>query len=115
MDTVSFIEKCKRMYKNTNPSECRGGPTFLDPGNSGVTFDVKDQIFMFEELSTEYLHKTRQDVFLEQYPEAAIDNGILELCPRMVSAAHRNQYGDCGTMCESCIDCRCEFWLHEVE
>lgn len=115
MDTVSFIEKCKRMYKNTNPSECREGPAFLDPGNSGVTFDVKDQISMFEELSTEYLHKTRQDVFLEQYPEAAIDNGILELCPRMVSAAHRNQYGDCGTMCESCIDCRCEFWLQEVE
>lgn len=65
--------------------------------------------------SIAHSYKTRQDVFLEQYPEAAIDNGILELCPRMVSAAHRNQYGDCGTMCESCIDCRYEFWLQEVE
>lgn len=118
MDAAKFIEERKRMCKTFN-SECNGCPALLEPYfcavGIGSTMDPTAQIAIVEKWSKINLHKTRQSVFLEQWPEATIDNGILELCPRMVSAAHRNQYGDCETMCESCIDCRCEFWMKEVE
>lgn len=61
-------------------------------------------------------HKTRQDVFLEQYPETLIDdNGAISICPMCVSAAYRDENG-CRTPidCE-CADCCREFWMQEVE
>lgn len=121
MDTVKFIEERNRMCRYFD-NGCDGCPAFnacKDELCCAVgqesTMDAKAQIAIVEDWASEHPRKTRQDIFLEQWPEATIDNGILELCPRMVSAAHRNQYGDCETLCESCIDCRCEFWMQEVE
>lgn len=121
MDAAKFIEERNRMCKHFD-NECNPCPAFnacKDELCCAVglesTMDAKAQIAIVEDWASEHPRKTRQDIFLEQWPEAAIDNGILELCPRMVSAAHRNQYGDCETLCESCIDCRCEFWMQEVE
>lgn len=48
-------------------------------------------------------HKTRQDVFLEQYPETLIDdNGAISICPMCISAAYRDENG-----CSTSIDCEC--------
>ena len=61
-------------------------------------------------------HKTRQDVFLEQYPETLIDdNGAISICPMCISAAYKDENG-CSTSidCE-CADCCREFWMHEIE
>ena len=44
-----------------------------------------------EQWSKEHPRKTRQSVFLEQYPEAEIDaNGVVGLCPMYISAAYRD-------------------------
>lgn len=57
--------------------------------------------------------KTRQSVFLEQYPQADIDNtGLLILCPKRISVDIRVT-ADC--MRQRCSDCRREFWMQEVE
>lgn len=61
-------------------------------------------------------HKTRQDVFLEQYPETLIDgNGAISICPMCISAAYRDKNG-----CRTSIDCECadccrEFWMQKIE
>lgn len=67
-----------------------------------------------EEWSAAHPRKTRQSVFLEQYPEAEIDKcGCLILCPKHISADCRNRYGNCTNLV--CSDCRREFWMQEVE
>ena len=67
-----------------------------------------------EKWSKEHSRKTRQSVFLEQWPEAEIDeSGCLMLCPLIVSVDKRNRHGDCTTL--KCTDCRHEFWMQEVE
>lgn len=60
--------------------------------------------------------KTRQDVFLKQYPEARIgDNGCICLCPGDVFNVYRNEYGECAKPNVHCPNCRREFWMQEVE
>ena len=74
----------------------------------------KEAVKIAEKWAKEHPAKTRQSVFLEQYPETEIDKyGCLRLCPKLVSADYRNRHGDCIN--RLCIDCRREFWLAEVE
>ena len=69
-----------------------------------------------EQWSKEHPRKTRQSVFLEQYPEAEIDaHGLVRICPMSISAAHRNSDGECNCPEILCRDCRREFWMQEVE
>jgi hypothetical protein len=74
----------------------------------------EQQIRIVEEWSATHPLKTRQSAFLEQWPEAEIDDkGCLMLCPITVSAYYRNRHSDCATW--KCLDCRREFWMQEVE
>lgn len=118
MDAAKFIEERKRMCKTFN-SECNGCPALLEPYfcavGIGSTMDPTAQIAIVEKWSKINLHKTRQSVFLEQWPEAKAADGVLELCPADVSSTHRNQYGNCGITNISCDDCCREFWMQEVE
>ena len=60
--------------------------------------------------------KTRQSVFLEQWPEAKLDaHGCVCVLPCYLSATHRTAYGKCAHMDRDCGDCRREFWMQEVE
>lgn len=78
--------------------------------------DAKAQVAIVEKWSAAHPHKTRQSVFLEQWPEAEVDeNGILTLCPAPISSTHRSKYGGCANYGAKCTDCCREFWLHEVE
>ena len=68
-----------------------------------------------DQWSKEHQRKTRQSVFLEQYPEAEIDAyGVVGLCPMSISAAHRDSNGECNNPERLCRDCRREFWMQEV-
>lgn len=74
----------------------------------------EEAVAIVEKWAKEHPAKTRQSVFLEQYPETEIDKyGCLRLCPELVSADYRNRHGDCIN--RVCIDCRREFWSTEVE
>lgn len=56
--------------------------------------------------------KTRQSVFLEQWPEAELVDGIIDVKPCRLVAAFR-----LGQECHKtfCYDCRRKFWMQEVE
>lgn len=106
MDAVKFIEEHRRMYKVTG----KHLPTLAE----GIP--AEDVVKEVEEWSAAHPRKTRQDVFLEQWPTAKIDEiGCLDVCPYMVSATHRNGYGHCANDGVICCDCRKEFWMQEVE
>ncbi len=56
--------------------------------------------------------KTRQDEFLEHYPNARMLNGVIDICPKHVD-------GNCDR-CRiyakrPCIECHKDYWLQEVE
>lgn len=99
MDAVKFIEEWNRMCGTM--SEMWG-------------VDAEQIVKNTEEWSAAHPRKTRQSVFLEQWPETEIDNcGYLRLCPKRISADCRNGYGDCEN--RECSDCCKEFWGQEVE
>ena len=106
MDAVKFIEETRRMYKVTG----KHLPTLAE----GIP--AEDVVKEVEEWSAAHPRKTRQSVFLEQYPEARIGNhGVLLVCPCPISASHRNAGGGCATIGRRCDDCRKEYWMQEVE
>lgn len=107
MDAVKFIEERDRMYEIA-----REAPSLCYRHEKSAEEIVRE----VEEWSAAHPVKTRQSVFLEQYPEAKLDGGdCLELCPCAISAAHRDEYGRCAVVDTKCFVCRREFWMQEVE
>ena len=106
MDAVKFIEEHRRMYKVTG----KHLPTLAE----GIP--AEDVVKEVEEWSAAHPRKTRQSVFLEQWPEARIyDNGVLGVCPAGISLSHRRDGGGCLYPRKECGECRREFWMQEVE
>lgn len=117
MDALEFLMEQKRMcgsYKG-----CVGCP--FEKSSCVISHVTSDEdyermIATVEQWSKEHPRKTRQSVFLEQYPEAEIDaNGVLSFCPMPISAAHRYSNRGCRNPEKLCMDCRREFWMQEVE
>ena len=117
MDALEFLRERRRMCGSHR--HCEGCP--LEDGKCVVSDvapdeDYKRIIATVEQWSKEHPRKTRQSVFLEQYPEAEIDaNGVVGLCPMSISAAYRDSDGGCNCPEILCRDCRREFWMQEVE
>lgn len=60
-------------------------------------------------------HKTRQSVFLAQYPEAQrSEDDTLAICPMLLSSDYGNGAGGCKYVGRNCTYCRREFWAHEI-
>lgn len=117
MDAVDFVKNYIRMCAAVN--DCEECPCY---GTDFCTTAVKlrsperaeEVVRLIEEWAAAHPRKTRQSVFLEQYPEGEIDSsGCLMLCPKRISADCRNRYGNCTK--RLCADCRREFWMQEVE
>ena len=118
MDAVKFIEERNRMCESFGDG-CTGCPASNACKNElCCAFDLGStaQIAVVEEWSAAHPRKTRQSVFLEQWPEACLDEyGILLFCPRYISAAYRDVVGSCKSPEIRCKDCHREFWMQEVE
>lgn len=117
MDALEFLRERKRMCNLCK--HCEGCP--LKRAGCGLGTSASDEeyekiIAAVEQWSKEHPRKTRQSVFLEQWPDAEIDvNGVIQLCPMSISATHRDNNGECKNPEKLCRDCRREFWGQEVE
>lgn len=106
MDAVKFIEERRRMYKVTG----KHSPTLAE------WVPAEDVVKEVEEWSAAHPRKTRQSMFLEQWPEARIDdNGVLNACPATVSLSYRKDGCGCINIHKTCTNCRNEFWMQEAE
>jgi hypothetical protein len=106
MDAVEFVEERRRMF-----AVSAGEYSLFD-----MNTRAEDVVKEVEEWSAAHPRKTRQSVFLEQYPEAQIDdNDVLSVCPAVISPSHRKNGGGCLNIHKVCADCRREFWMQEVE
>lgn len=102
MDAVKFIEERRRMYKVTG----KHSPTLAE------WVPAADVVKEVEQWSKEHPRKTRQSVFLEQYPNAKLENGVLHINPCKVDSNFSK-----NVACDSlqCPKCQREFWMQEVE
>lgn len=118
MDALEFLKERKRMCKSYG-IYCGECP--LKEATCILSSEVSDEVYekiiaTVEQWLKEHPLKTRQSVFLEQYPEAyVLEDGYLEMCPVSISAAHRGSNGGCKSPTNRCRDCRREFWMREVE
>lgn len=115
MDAVKFIEECNRMCMSFCGG-CEGCPAH--DGTSCAfdydsTLEAAAQIAIVEEWSAAHPRKTRQSVFLEQWPNAKVFvDGVLDFCPQELDSRYPCQSTDVEMRCQSC---RREFWTQEVE
>lgn len=113
MDALKFIEERNRMcdyYRRGNElSGCERCPA-SKMACSYVKYVTAEYIDAVEQWSKEHPRKTRQDVFMAHYPDAALDDGVLRVCPRNV---YKPAEINCNTT--TCSLCKRAFWLQEAE
>jgi hypothetical protein len=113
MDVAEFFSGFRRMCKSS--SDCAKCEYHGDKCNNVIDF-LEKTVAGVEQWSREHPRKTRQSVFMEQYPETVLDeHGVLSVCPLCISSAHRDSNGSCKEPEKRCTDCRREFWMQEVE
>lgn len=103
MDAVKFLEERKRMYESGAAT-----PSI----RLGDNYTPERAVKIVEEWYAAHPRKTRQSVFLEQWPEAEISftDGCLTLDP---CKFYKKMRKECAG--KLCSDCRREFWMQEVE
>lgn len=115
MDAMKFIEERNRMCDSFET--CGMCPAFEFSCSELRKIQQNPTIVsIVKRWSKENPRKTRQDVFLEQWPEAIVgDDGVLRVCPSPIFPSDRNAYNGCVRHNSTCSDCRREFWMQEVE
>lgn len=109
MDVIKFVKERNRMCKSFGGS-CDGCPA--DKNICCDAFEQQEELItIVEEWSKEHPHKTRQDLFLEQYPDVSLSYGIINIKPCQIVRNHT--YRECCIT--DCPQCRKEFWTQEVE
>lgn len=105
MDAVKFLQERNRMYESGAATPSIGLEDDYNPVNA---------VKIVEEWAAAHPRKTRQSVFLKQYPNAVLDkDGVLRICPSFVGGDVPEKYRCiCLTDCNAC---RREFWMQEVE
>lgn len=116
MDALKFIEERNRMCERywqvdgdcdgcpmLNVDECNELRSMVDDAGKAVGKVVE----IVEKWSKEHPKKTRQSVFLKQYPNAKLSDNVMEICPTVI---------DISFSCRlNCSTCKQEFWMQEVE
>ena len=107
MDVLNFFREFRRMCKASR--DCTKCQYHGDKCDNAIELFEKT-VAVVEKWSQEHPRKTRQDVFMEHYPDAAMDNGVLRVCPRKI---YKSANINCNIT--TCYLCKRAFWLQEVE
>lgn len=114
MDAVEFFKEAKRMCRVINCEECPFGGEecgFISADN------IEEVIKAVEKWAEEHPVKTRQSEFLKIFPNASIENGIIEILPCHLDSTYLERQIHlfaCGSYAD-CKECKKAYWLAEVE
>lgn len=116
MDALEFLKERKRVcYLYDECDKCPFDSKCLGIINKSDE-ELKKIVDITEKWSKEHPRKTRQSVFLEQYPQARVcTEGVLNICPALISSAYRGNDGRYSQISKGCAACCREFWMQEVE
>lgn len=105
MDAVKFVKERRRMFDVTGE--------YPKYNLFSLNISAEDVVKEVEEWSAAHPRKTRQSVFLEQWPNAKVFvDGVLDICPQELDGHYPCQSTDVEMRCQSC---RRKFWMNEVE
>ena len=114
MEALEFLKEERRMCEFfeagcvkclLRDTKCRAIPGVADA-------ELEKEVAIVEQWSAAHPRKTRQSVFLEQWPNCMMDDDdIVRMCPRNVDKMYVCNLSRSG----GCIDCRREFWTQEVK
>lgn len=112
MDVLKFVEERSRMCSTY--SNCKSCPLATITTNCGEVKNITEQVInIVEKWSAEHPRKTRQSVFLQQYPEVPLNkyDGIINIKPCQM--VQNYTYRDCNIT--DCPKCRKEYWMKEIQ
>lgn len=119
MDAIKFIKERDRMCKSCYDVEkgrCSDGCPARDVQCTkldDLSTYAEDLVAWVEEWSAAHPRKTRQSVFLEQWPDAMLDSqGVLDIQPCALDKSLTDTLNCRGRNCTKCYR---EFWMQEVE
>lgn len=109
MDAVEFFKEAKRMCRVIDCEEC----PFNKKDCGFISVDnLEEGVKAVEKWAAEHPVKTRQSKFLEMFPDARINDGVIDILPCTVNRTFED------TRCKrykKCHDCSKNYWLAEVE
>lgn len=116
MDAIEFIHERNRMCATYTPKRCKGCPSdnYGERDAACIMIDKIDAerlVPIVEKWSSEHPRKTRQSVFIQQYPEVTFNYGIINIKPCQM--VQNYTHGNCNTT--DCPQCRKEYWMQEVD
>ncbi len=113
MDAVEFFKTQKRMCKAVN--NCENCPLYegCDCENSSFVNPYR-AVAVVEKWAKEHPVVTRQDKFLEIFPNAPISHNMIDICPSKVDVLQKCPKVTPDTL-NMCVFCKREYWLAEVE
>lgn len=109
MDVAEFFSEFRRMCKSS--SDCTKCEYNGDMCDNAIELFEKT-VATVEKWAKEHPRKTRQDMFLKQWPNCMMgDDDVVGMCPRSVD----KMYVCNGLHFAGCSDCRRNFWMQEVK
>lgn len=116
MDAVEFLKTLRRMC-NCECLNCEFKKRLSGFESCTVWRKTppEEAVAIAEKWAAAHPVKTRQSVFLEQWPEAFYSAGLLQICPACVSRSFRGRVDECVVEPKNCQKCKKDFWLAEVE
>lgn len=105
MDAVTFLQERLRMLKSG---------AYVPSLDDTTEQNISDVVNVIETWSENNPIRTRQSVFLEQWPNAEIDcQGVIAIDPCNLDKTMHGPSGNCYP--GDCDKCRLDFWTKEVE
>ena len=113
MDALEFIRERNRMCRRFDKS-CDGCPAYENGWYCDSDAWDEKLVTIVEQWSKEHPRKTRQSVFLEQWPNVGLDcRGVIAIDPCDIDTTLYKEGMGCSN--GNCEECSRKFWMQEVE
>ena len=110
MDAVEFLRVRRKLCNdNVCGESC---PLFYCCDDSPEDNRIR-QVLTVEQWAKEHSVKTRQSELLKLFPDTDMHNGVLEFCSQRFGYFKDNR--KCCEPKTECNECKCDFWLKEIE
>lgn len=105
MDAVTFLQERLRMSKSG---------AYVPSLDDTTEQNISDVVNIIETWSENNPIRTRQSVFLEQWPNTTLDyRGVIAIDPCDLDNTMHGPSGDCYP--GDCDECRLDFWTKEID
>lgn len=109
MDDITFLSKLQNMCDNMDSCDtCPLGKLHQEGKLQTCLHICNEHIKEYVDTVVEYTSRlTRQSLFLDMYPAAKMEDGVLDVCPHIIDSSYSYQMSDCPS-------CKSRYGLHQI-